>query len=80
MTDEALGSNENREPSSGDGEISCVQCGKFDVPYCSHKARIFTSSEAVTCRTLLYLGDYLSLLELLASYMVKFSHLLLMVF
>lgn len=68
MNDEAPCSNENREPSSGDGEISCVQCGKFDVS-CSHKARMSTSSEAVSCGTLLYLGDVLSLLELLASNM-----------
>lgn len=70
MNDEAEVSNENRELSSDDGEIFCVQCGKFDVPCCSRKAKMSTSSEAVSC-TLLYLGDVLSLLELVASNMVN---------
>lgn len=71
MNYEAPIGNENREPSSGDGENPQVQCHKFDVP-CSQKTRMSTS-----CRTLLYLGDVLSLLELVASIMVKFTLFLL---
>ncbi|WOG84884.1 hypothetical protein DCAR_0104069 [Daucus carota subsp. sativus] len=63
MNYEAPIGSENREPSSGDGENPQVQCHKFDVP-CSQKTRMSTS-----CRTLLYLGDVLSLLELVASIM-----------
>lgn len=69
MNFDAPDSYENKNPSSDNGKIFCVQHGNCDVPGCQHKAGLFVSPDTLSCKTLLDLGEVLSLLELVAANM-----------